>query len=761
MPKPTDEDRIALKVLREQFDDLYAEVMLDGEIDEETERPLLDLVEANIKKLETKMAKAKSKGRRGITEDTAKAAWDAYDKPYDKLQYLFTLMEAESHTLEPDMRDFMDKIQDAESAKDWDEALAQAILCTAWVDEQNLFEDFEVNDTEEEAEEDSSKAAWEVLADSNLLEDLRATHEILVELKHPKAKALGKYVKAIDKALEDDDFAVAVRTARLADVYAEDHDLWNGISIYGDEEEENPALVAWKKHDEMVMPLIRKAYADLVAAESEYAPLLKVFLDNIARFVVDEEYEKALAEAVQAEKWLGDNELWDAKPEPSDANWSDSNAESLDELNALHRRLKRAKHEKAADLKAKIDAIETALDDKQWFPAVRHLQDTNRYAGDEALWEAAPPTDKDDLAEIWWDTNGANYKKIKKLVATLEVMDSEHADAFREDVDQMDKRIDEETLFAAGMILDGLIETADEEKLWSVQPPKPDPADEISAKATWLGLDKEYGELQYLEIALVDMKHEKAADISAMVGKIMKAEEAEDYEAAERHLSAARATASALGLWDLVEIEEGGETTEPKNPWEARRSDYDEVVALNERLTKAMHPNAAEIGSLLTVIADAVDAEEWQEALDTLDRAREIADRNGLWDYSPADGVITASVGRKGLNKAKDVELVQRLLNQNGAKLEPDGACGSKTIAAIEKFQMKNLGFKDGRVDLNGKTWSALNGGSIVDTVKKVVSSVADAATEAADEFADTAESMWDSVVDFVTGEDDEEEVQH
>jgi hypothetical protein len=80
---------------------------------------------------------------------------------------------------------------------------------------------------------------------------------------------------------------------------------------------------------------------------------------------------------------------------------------------------------------------------------------------------------------------------------------------------------------------------------------------------------------------------------------------------------------------------------------------------------------------------------------------------------------ITASVGRLGgLNRRPDVKTVQELLNRipQGAggpwpRLAEDSLCGPRTVDAIQKFQVKQLGFgkADGRVDPNGPTLQKLN----------------------------------------------------
>ena len=81
--------------------------------------------------------------------------------------------------------------------------------------------------------------------------------------------------------------------------------------------------------------------------------------------------------------------------------------------------------------------------------------------------------------------------------------------------------------------------------------------------------------------------------------------------------------------------------------------------------------------------------------------------------------ILIASVGRMGgINHTEDVRKVQHALNKvpkragGPAKpLDPDGKCGSKTIEAIQLFQIKHFGWKgaDGRVDVNGPTHLKLN----------------------------------------------------
>ena len=77
---------------------------------------------------------------------------------------------------------------------------------------------------------------------------------------------------------------------------------------------------------------------------------------------------------------------------------------------------------------------------------------------------------------------------------------------------------------------------------------------------------------------------------------------------------------------------------------------------------------------------------------------------------------ISRSVGQAAGNKPPDVLIVQRALNridpsQGGAdpKLTTDGLVGPKTIAAIRRFQARQTGVVDGRVDPAERTIAAFN----------------------------------------------------
>jgi peptidoglycan hydrolase-like protein with peptidoglycan-binding domain len=92
--------------------------------------------------------------------------------------------------------------------------------------------------------------------------------------------------------------------------------------------------------------------------------------------------------------------------------------------------------------------------------------------------------------------------------------------------------------------------------------------------------------------------------------------------------------------------------------------------------------------------------------------------RGGTMGASPpADAaIISASVGSGGVNLRNDVGLIQSLLNLlpsaiggPTSRLKVDGIAGPLTIGVIRKFQSKNLGVTDGRIDPTGRTLARLS----------------------------------------------------
>src|SRR5262245_11187080 len=77
---------------------------------------------------------------------------------------------------------------------------------------------------------------------------------------------------------------------------------------------------------------------------------------------------------------------------------------------------------------------------------------------------------------------------------------------------------------------------------------------------------------------------------------------------------------------------------------------------------------------------------------------------------------IGGSVGQGGRNTRADVVTVQELLNRvsdsQGGPPSPvavDGLIGPETVGAVTRFQKKNFGWSDGRVDPNGHTLARLS----------------------------------------------------
>lgn len=74
---------------------------------------------------------------------------------------------------------------------------------------------------------------------------------------------------------------------------------------------------------------------------------------------------------------------------------------------------------------------------------------------------------------------------------------------------------------------------------------------------------------------------------------------------------------------------------------------------------------------------------------------------------------ISASVGKRGVNRRGDVLIVQGLLKESAS--DPgaaDGVCGPKTVAAIERFQQRFLHRPDGLIEPGKLTWTKLTAAS-------------------------------------------------
>ena len=126
--------------------------------------------------------------------------------------------------------------------------------------------------------------------------------------------------------------------------------------------------------------------------------------------------------------------------------------------------------------------------------------------------------------------------------------------------------------------------------------------------------------------------------------------------------------------------------------------------------------------------------------------------------------VISGSVGSGGNNDPEDVGRIQDLLNEQGATppLVCDGDCGKKTIQAIRDFQERVFGWKDGKIDPGGKTWSGLTG-EVAEIVEDVVETASSAASEVVETVVDTVEDAVEEVADFlgdIFGGDDEDDAK-
>lgn len=709
------------------------------------------------------------------SDDSAKSAWKAFAKPYRKLLGLYADLKDDGESAADDLREYLDAIQVALSEENWTEALNQGVLAMMWADDEGLFEEYPPE--EDDDEDDSGKEAWDKAIEPGTLEDFRSLQADLKDMGNEHAGKIADFLAKIDAAVDDENWSLALQQLVLCAKFSEDNKLWDLVEDddFDDEDEdeedddvededddvedddddvvvdENPEKTAWETTKKHLYPMIRDLYAKMLKADHPLANRIGADLDEIDEAERDEEWVNALTLLIKAGKFADDNDLWnEVDPKGGGGVIAADHKKKLDKIKSLHRDLLFEEHPMAKELGDLIDKVpEKVTSAMDLIPADRALQRAYEFADKNKLWDVRRGLPKSEEEELFWEHHGENYRKVKSLHRRLVDLKHEEAGEIGKILESVDKNIKEQTFFAATMGIDRAIEYADDYKLWDDTPIE-----------TWQGLQKDVEKLRELHEALKEARHKEAKTIGEFISRMDKAADKSDWEDAERQYAAGKALADALKLWDIIESDEDEkEEVDPlQAAWEARRAEYDEIVALHDRLISEMHPQAAEIGSLLTTITDAVDAGKWEDAGKFLDAAIKIAKDNKLWTLSdekrridPSTAKISGSVGKGGKNKSADVETVQLLLNQNGAnpELEPDGDCGKLTIGAIEKFQKSKLGWKDGRVDPGGKTWAALTGGDVIEKVVDVVEDAADKISDTAGKAVDKAKDIVEDIGEF------------
>ena len=728
-------------------------------------------------------------------EDSGKEAWDQATEGRDivaELNDMQSKLKDLGNEHAAKLGEFIAKIGGAVDDEDWNLAIQQLVLCYKFMkdnklielveDEEDYDDSYDDEDTDdsydnrdgggddsEEDEDDSEddedvvddqsgddpgRTAWEGMSKVyGMIKDLYAT---LGKADHPLENRIGSYLDEMDAAVKDEEWDTALSALAKAGKFADENDLWDV-----EEPDEGGGDIISADHKKKLQKL-KDLHRDLDFLGHEKAKELGGLIDDVPEKVTSPMDMIPADRALQrAYEFADKHKLWDAQPGLTKAEeeklfW-ENNGENYKKVKGLLSDLEFENHEYAADIDKILTRVDKNIKDQTYFAASMGIDQAIDLADEENLWDVRIGLPKSEEEELFWEHHGDNYRKVKKLFRRLEDVEHEDTKALGKIIAGIDKNIKDATYFAATMGIDQAIELADENKLWDETP-----------KEVWDALQKDVEKLRKLFGALYDAGHEAADQIGDLIDAMDDARRGEDWEDAERQYAAAKALADGLKLWDAVKTEEDHDDDEEedvdplKAAWEARRPDYDKIVEIHDRLIRETHPDSVEIGSMITSIADAVDDEYWQDAEKFLDIAIQLAKSKKHWEsggepeepggINPATASISGSVGQGGKNRAADVETVQLLLNEKGATLEPDGACGKLTIGAIKKFQQSELGWKDGRVDPGGKTWAALTGGAIsdvVDKVKDVVDDVSDTISDAAGKIADKASDLADDVTDF------------
>ena len=656
-------------------------------------------------------------------------AWDLWTGHVDALRDLYDQLDKEGSEHAPVLKGYLDRIDKADEQENYSVAIQQITLATAYLnihglvdyeDENEDEEDDEYyedddygddveggddDDTEETPEEDpaTAKAAWD--AAKPLYKSLQ---EVSVELGKSEWGAadekLDRYLDDIDIALSAEDWGEALNLVMLAHFWADENKLFDLYwSEEDDEESKEKAKAAWDEfidYNDLELDEL-KTYLD--DEGSPHAAKIGDYKKKIDEAVEAENWKKALQQSLICKKFIEDNDLWDEEEEYED------------------------------------DADDSDEDDGEYTGPIEEPGD------DKAAWDAFSGQPLDDLRNYYKKFGKDGYwEEEEKLKGYLDAI--ARAVATEDWAEALNQ----------GMIAAAWLE--DEE--WYKVYPEDEPIELYED-------EDDTGETAWEEIRgntyhwLIKLRDDLKADGSShakKIGEFIKA--IDDAEDVQNWKLAQQQVMLAMKYIDDNELGENPDDVADSSEWDARRADYDELVSLHERLINEAHPDAAPIGRSISEITGAIDEESYTEAVRLLDEARTYADNLELWDtginheagIDPSSASIRSSVGQGGRNRSDDVETVQLLLNRQGQRpsLVPDGDCGKKTIGAIKAFQQKELGWKDGRVDPDGKTWRALTGQTIIDDVANAITDVKNKAGEVVDDITEAAGEMLDDAMDYL-----------
>lgn len=296
---------------------------------------------------------------------------------------------------------FVNKMNAAEEAQNWLEAVDQYRSGKAYADKHDLWNVTGVSpsddedDEDEEKDDDAAKRSWENWQFYH--EKIRNLYDQLSQIEHPLADKLGATLDKIDEAARKEEYRRA--TDLLLDdagKFADDHDLWDAVKS-ADDDESN--LLPRTTRDQI--KTLKDLSRELNRMDHEKAGSFAELVVHIHEEVTDFNKIIPTGRAVQKAWAFADaHNLWDAVPPlpkgEEEAIFWETNGKLYRELNALHRKLDEAGHEGAARLGEKLADVDAAIGNDHFHLASIHLSDAKELADDQDLWDEAPLSDDED-----------------------------------------------------------------------------------------------------------------------------------------------------------------------------------------------------------------------------------------------------------------------------------------------------------------------------------------------------------------------------
>lgn len=418
----------------------------------------------------------------------------------------------------------------------------------------------------------------------------------------------------------------------------------------------------------------------------------------------------------------------------------------------------------AATLARHLAAMEAAEKAQDWQAALDQYRAGKAHADAQDLWaelgvdpaedDEPPLADPDDNpARTRWDNWQFLHDKLHTLSADLAAREHPLADRLGAYLDEIAEAAEKgEYQRATDLLVNDAAGLANDADLWNAVESGEDnllPAITQDQIARLNDLSRELNRMDHAQAAAFD-------DLVAAIPK--KVTEFARLIPAGRATERAWTFADRHALWDAV-------PPLPKNEeerifWQTDGSRYRRLCNLQRDLARADRPEAAPLGEKIAAVDAALGQDQFYLAGLLVEDAQIMADDGDLWHIlpesptetggdTPATESLGGSVGRGGRNEPADVVTVQRLLNRNGAALAEDGACGPKTIAAIEAFQKRAFGKGDGRVDPDGRTLAALTGKV---TVADLAEAASDAGRQVSRAVTDAVGTVADTLGDAIDG---------